>query len=122
MATVYYTPDPSKPKGLSPEERARIDALTPEQIEENARADPDNTPLTDEELDRGVFGRDVRLLRQRLGLSQAEFAARFNINLRRLQDWEQGRVNPDSVTLAYLKLIQREPEMVRRVLETNAAE
>ncbi len=93
-----------------------MDALTPEQIEENARTDPDNPPSTEEELERGVFGRDVRLLREGLGLSQSEFAARFQINLRRLQDWEQGRVNPDSVTLAYLKLILHEPDTVRRVL------
>ena len=67
----------------------------------------------------GVFGRDVRLTREKLGLSQKAFAARFSINLRRLQDWEQGRVSPDSVTLAYLKLIQREPELVRRIVAAS---
>ncbi len=77
--------------------------------------------MTEEELERGVFGRDVRLLRQDLGLSQAEFARQFQINLRRLQDWEQGRVNPNSVTLAYLKLILREPDTVRRLLQTATA-
>src|SRR4051812_29914164 len=121
MPTLYFTPDPNKPKGLSPSEKARIDALTPEEIEENARTDPDNPPSSEEELERGVFGRDVRLLRQGLGLSQSEFARQFQINLRRLQDWEQGRVHPDSVTLAYLKLIPREPETVRRVLGAETA-
>jgi putative transcriptional regulator len=120
MAIVRYTLDPNDLRGLSPETRARIDALTPEQIEENARTDPDNPPSTDEELQRGVFGRAVRLTRENLGLSQSEFAQRFDIDLPRLQAWEQGRIAPDSVTLAYLKLIQREPEIVRRVLETPA--
>ena len=55
--------------------------------------------------------------RQALGLSQKDFAARFHINLRRLQDWEQGRVAPDSAMSAYLTLIEREPETVRRILE-----
>ena len=94
-----------------------MDAMTPDEIEESARTDPDNPPSTDEELARGVFGRGVRLLREKPGLSQKEFATRFSINLRRLQDWEQGRIAPDSVILAYLKIIDREPELVRRVLE-----
>jgi putative transcriptional regulator len=59
----------------------------------------------------------VRRARQKLRLTQKEFAHRFDINLRRLQDWEQGRVAPDSAILAYLKVIEREPELVRRILE-----
>jgi len=117
MPIIRYKLDPSDLRGLSPETQARMDAMTQEEIEENARTDPDNPPSTDEELARGVFGRDVRQLRERLGLSQREFATRFSINLRRLQDWEQGRCAPDSVILAYLKIIDREPELVRRVLE-----
>ena len=117
MAIVRRRLDPAR-RGLSPEAIARLEELTPEQIEENARTDPDNPPTTSEEMARGLFGRSVRLLRERLGLSQKEFAARFNINLRRLQDWEQGRFSPDSVTLAYLKVIEREPEMVKHILET----
>ena len=122
MALVHYKLNPNNRRGLSPETPARMDAMTPAQIEENARTDPDNPPSTDEELERGVFGRAVRLTRERLSLSQSEFALAFNINLRRLQDWEQGRVKPDSVTLAYLMLIQREPELVRRVLASRAPE
>jgi putative transcriptional regulator len=116
MAIVRYTLDPNDRRELSPEALARIDALTPEQIEENARTDPDNPPVTAEEMARGIFGRDVRLVREGLGLSQKEFAARYNINLARLRDWEQGRFAPDSVSLAYLTIIAREPEMVRRIL------
>jgi putative transcriptional regulator len=121
MATVRYTFDPAHPRGLSAEERTRLDAMTPEQIEENARTDPDNPPLTDEEMERGLFGRDVRRLRQSLALSQKEFAERYAINLARLRDWEQGRFNPDSVTRAYIKLIAHDPEGARKVLEGSAA-
>jgi putative transcriptional regulator len=121
MAIVRYTPDPNGPRGLSPETIARLDAMTPEQIEENARTDPDNPPLTEEEMERGLFGRDVRMLRQGLGLSQKDFAERYAINLARLRDWEQGRFNPDSVTCAYIKLIAHDPEGARRVLESSAA-
>ncbi len=119
MPIVCYTLDPNDRRGLSPVERSRIDALTPEQIEENARTDPDNPPMTDEELSRAVFSRDVRQVREKVGLSQKEFAERYAINLGRLRDWEQGRFNPDSVTRAYIKLIAHDPEGARRVLENS---
>jgi putative transcriptional regulator len=119
MPIVCYTLDPNDRRGLSPVERSRIDALTPEQIEENARTDPDNPPMTDEELSRAVFSRDVRQVREKVGLSQKEFAERYAINLGRLRDWEQGRFNPDSVTRAYIKLIAHDTEGARRVLENS---
>ena len=117
MPIVRHTINLDDLTGLSAETRARLAELTPEQIEENARTDPDNPPTTEEDFARGLCGRRVRLARQALGLSQKDFAARFHINLRRLQDWEQGRVAPDSAMSAYLTLIEREPETVRRILE-----
>ena len=115
MPIVRRTVDPAE-LVLSDEAQARFDALSADEIEANALADPENPPLGDDELARGAFGRRVRKTRERLGLSQSAFAARFRINLRRLQDWEQGRVTPDSATLAYLTVIEREPEMVRLIL------
>jgi len=117
MATVRRTREKSHIGGLSKEANDRTAALSPDEVEANARTDPDNPPLTDEELARGLFGRTVRRARQKLGLSQSEFAHRFDINLRRLQDWEQGRVAPDSAILAYLKVIESEPALVQRILE-----
>lgn len=55
-------------------------------------------------------------MRRRTGLSQAAFAARYGINLRTLQDWEQGRVQPDGPARAYLLVIDREPRAVERAL------
>jgi len=60
---------------------------------------------------------DVKALRKRLGLTQPEFAARFGFNVSRLRDWEQGRSNPDSAARAYLVVIEREPDAVRRALD-----
>ena len=117
MAIVRSIFDPAKAKGLSTETEARMAAMTQEEIEANTLSDPDNPPSTDEELARGIFGRRVRQLREKLGLSQKEFAERFDINLRRLQDWEQGRFAPDSAILAYLRVIEQAPDMVRRILE-----
>jgi DNA-binding transcriptional regulator YiaG len=74
--------------------------MTQEEVERNAREDQDNPPSSEEELARAVAARAGCRARQRTGLSQAKFAKRFQINLARLKDWEQGRFMPDTVALA----------------------
>ena len=59
---------------------------------------------------------DVRALREKMGLSQSDFAALFGFNVRSLQDWEQGRRRPEIPIRAYLAVIQRDPEAVIRAL------
>jgi len=123
MTIVRYVLDPANPPKLSAESAARLDALTPEQIEENALSDPDNPPLTEEELDRMTAILRARAARTVTGLSQAKFAEAFNINLSRLKDLEQGRFQqPDSALVAYLTVIAREPDAVRRALAKEPAE
>ena len=100
----------------SPDERARLDALSDEEIERLASEDPDNPPLTDQQLSRMVAARSVRRVREGLGLTQGKFAEQYRINPARLRDWEQGRSTPDSAALAYLRVIEREPEAVARAL------
>ncbi len=60
---------------------------------------------------------DVKALRKELKLSQADFAARYGFGLARVKDWEQGRSRPDGAIRAYLLVIAREPEAVKRALE-----
>jgi putative transcriptional regulator len=55
---------------------------------------------------------DVRAVRVGTGLSRAEFARRFALDARALQDWEQGRRQPDRAARAYLTVIARHPEAV----------
>lgn len=59
---------------------------------------------------------DVAAIRQRLGLSQGEFAAQFGFKLDAVQNWEQGRRRPDGAARAFLRVIEREPEAVQRAL------
>jgi putative transcriptional regulator len=59
----------------------------------------------------------TKSLRRALGLSQEEFAARYHIPVGTLRDWEQGRFEPDAAARAYLTVIAREPDTVRRALE-----
>jgi len=50
---------------------------------------------------------DVRAVRAATGLSRTEFARRFALDPRALQDWEQGRRRPDRAARAYLTVIAR---------------
>jgi len=59
---------------------------------------------------------DVKELRKRLHLTQAEFAARFGISIGTLRDWEQHRRRPDGASRVLLTIIDREPEAVDRAL------
>ena len=59
---------------------------------------------------------DVSAIRQKTGLSQFEFAQRYGFSARTLQEWEQGRAQPDGAVRAYLTVIARNPEAVARAL------
>jgi putative transcriptional regulator len=59
---------------------------------------------------------DVKAIRQKLGMSQAQFAASFGFGLAAVQNWEQGRRRPEGAARAFLTVIDREPEAVRRAL------
>ena len=59
---------------------------------------------------------DVRAIRKRVKMSQAEFSRAYRISKRALQEWEQGGRQPDSAARAYLTVIAKEPAFVRRAL------
>jgi putative transcriptional regulator len=67
------------------------------------------------------FARRAREVREGLGLSQSEFAQRFGLRLRSLQEWEQARRLPDMAVFAYLRVIERNPKAVQSALKPNAA-
>lgn len=113
---VRYRPG-HDPKPLGKSDWERIDAMSDEEAEANALSDPDNPPLTDEHLARAFRPKDIRAIRETLNLSQAGFAKRFGLNLRTLQDWEQGRREPDQVAWLYLKVVAHAPKIVEAALE-----
>jgi putative transcriptional regulator len=59
---------------------------------------------------------DVKAIRKRVKMSQAEFSRAYGISKRALQEWEQGGRQPDSAARAYLMVIAKEPAVVRRAL------
>jgi putative transcriptional regulator len=107
-----------KRAGAAKTDWARFDAMTEEQRHQAALRDPDARPLTEEDLRRMKRTPRAKIIRRALGISQEDFAARFHIPLGTLRDWEQGRVVPDQAARAYLTVIAREPEAVRRALRS----
>ncbi len=59
---------------------------------------------------------DVARIRRAEGLTQAAFAKRYGFSLSAVRDWEQGTRRPGSAARILLRLIDREPAAVRRVL------
>ena len=59
---------------------------------------------------------DVAAIRKRFKLSRAKFAERFGLDVRALQDWEQGRRRPDRAARVLLRVIERQPEAVEAAL------
>ena len=63
---------------------------------------------------------DVRAIRQRLGLTQQQFALQFGFSLATLRNWEQGTRVPPGSSRVLLTVIDRAPEAVRKALEEAA--
>jgi putative transcriptional regulator len=91
-------------------------ALTDEEVSAAALTDPDALPLTAEQLRAAHRVPRTKTLRRALALTQEEFAARYHIPIGTLRDWEQGHCEPDQPARAYLTVIARDPEGVKRAL------
>ena len=59
---------------------------------------------------------DVRAVRAKLGLSQDGFAATFGVSAKTVRKWEQGERRPTGAARVLLKVIEREPDAVKRAL------
>jgi putative transcriptional regulator len=95
----------------------RLAAMSEEEVQAAALADPDAQPLTAVYRARMKRVPRIKTLRRALRLTQEDFAARYHIPLGTLRDWEQGRCEPDQPARAYLTVIARDPEGVMHALE-----
>ena len=59
---------------------------------------------------------DVPGLRERLGLTQEQFAARFGFSVATLRHWERGDRSPSGASLVLLNVIDRNPNAVMHML------
>ena len=63
---------------------------------------------------------DVKAVRERTGLTQEQFAAKFAIRLGTLRHWERGDRKPHGTALVLLNVIAREPKAVMRAIEDSS--
>jgi putative transcriptional regulator len=96
---------------------SRLEAMTAEQKQSAALDDPDARPLADADMARMKQTPRLKIIRRALGLTQEEFAARFQIPLGTLRDWEQGTKQPDQAARAYLRAIAGDAAAVHRALQ-----
>jgi putative transcriptional regulator len=98
----------------------QVRATTDKDIAKWIADDPDTAPeLTPEAKPRVLYNPalpNVRRLRERLGMTQAEFAKRFGLSRRTVEQWEQGRTVPDRPARILLAVIERDPRVVERAV------
>ena len=78
--------------------------------------DPEDRDVSVAAWERGLMSRRIRQLRNRLGMTQEEFSTIYGIPLASLRQYELARYMPPPSTRAYLKVIEAEPDLVRRVM------
>ncbi len=59
---------------------------------------------------------DVKAVRERIGLSQSDFARLMRVSIKTLQNWEQHRHNPTGPAAALLKIVSTAPDLAIRSL------
>jgi DNA-binding transcriptional regulator YiaG len=88
-----------------------VDALT----QELAKAGVKATALPN-------AGIDVRAIREKLDVTQEQFAVRYGLDVDAVRNWETGRRTPDTAAQSYLRAIRANPEAVEAALWSDAAE
>ncbi len=114
MSTVRYTNEEIRNR-KGHVDHAKVSAATEEQIASWKQEDG---------IDDSALGptravppaTDVRALRERLELTQEEFARRYMISLRTIQDWEQHRREPSDAARVLLFAISRDHTAVEKAL------
>lgn len=102
---------------------SKADATTEEEIARQSSEDADTAPIFSAEEILASSRRigpdeieDVRHLRERLGLSQAAFAARYGFSVTAIRQYESRRRRPAGPVRTLLRVIAAEPDAVTRAL------
>ena len=64
---------------------------------------------------------DIKAIREGIGYSQSKFATLIGVNIRTLQNWEQGHRHPTGPAKVLLRLVQADPQSVVKNLHVNHA-
>ena len=61
---------------------------------------------------------DIKDIRKKLQVSQVEFALMIGVSTSTLQNWEQGRREPEGPAKALLRIAEKDPEAVIKALHS----
>lgn len=61
---------------------------------------------------------DVKNIRDKVGMSQNEFASSFGISVSTLRHWERGDRSPQGPALVLLNVVAKEPDAVLKALSS----
>lgn len=62
---------------------------------------------------------EIKTIREKLNVSQTEFALMIGVSIRTLQNWEQGRRKPEGPAKALLRIASRNPTAVLDALHAG---
>jgi putative transcriptional regulator len=60
---------------------------------------------------------DIKRIRNRLNVSQAQFSLMIGVSKSTLQNWEQGRREPEGPAKALLRVVDKQPQAVLEALQ-----
>ncbi len=60
---------------------------------------------------------DIKRIRSRLHVSQSQFSLMIGVSKSTLQNWEQGRREPDGPAKALLRVVDKQPKAVLAALQ-----
>jgi len=98
---------------------AALDAMSDEEVEAAALADPDGPPPCDDQSLRHMS--KAKRIRFGLRSTRQAFADRYHIPLATLLAWERHELVPDAVAAAFLDAIAADPEGVAKALSKSKA-
>ncbi|MCY4307238.1 MAG: helix-turn-helix domain-containing protein [Rhodobacteraceae bacterium] len=110
MTIIRIKVDPNDPsthtKGRI--DYAKVDATTEEDIDRHI--------AEDRAEDLQEMARYIRKLRGRMNLSRREFAHRLRISPDTVRQWEEGKRFPNRASCSLLRVLDKEPDALLRVL------
>ncbi len=62
---------------------------------------------------------EIKMVRENLNVSQSEFALMIGVSVRTLQNWEQGRRQPEGPAKALLRIASKNPSAVLEALHSE---
>jgi putative transcriptional regulator len=104
MEIVRVTIDPAVLSSLA------VGRIDPAPVDATTEADLARQAAADAVESRHEAAKLALRVRKRLGLKQAEFAARIEVPIETIRNWEQGKRCPTGAAKTLLKVLDKAPE------------